>query len=77
MLNVILKIYTIEAILRNKFSLYHYFLTKVMERGTYLREALFCFIFWQNGMDVNWGEGMDTYLRKYGIIWGSRVQSLP
>ena len=28
-------------------------------------------------MGVNWGEGMDTYFRKYGIIWGSRVQSLP
>ena len=27
-----------------------------MERGTYLREALFCFIFWPNGMGVNWGE---------------------
>ena len=77
MLNVNLKIYVTEAILRNKFSLYHYFLSKVMERGTYLREALFCFIFWPEGMVANWREGMDTYLRKYGIIWSSRVQSLP
>ena len=30
MLNLNLKVYIIEAILRNRFSLYHYFLIKVM-----------------------------------------------